>query len=150
MEKKTQNKKAEPDASRGWFATLSIRRKLVLLIMLVSSTAIVLASSGFIVYEWFTFRHRMVHDLSAIVEMIGDNCTGALSFDDPADAAEVLHSLRAKAPIEFASICRPDGTVFASWQRDESVPTNTECHGTGEGFEFADGRLFRMGADHSQ
>ncbi len=76
------NKKAEPFAKHKWFTELSIRRKLVLVIMLVSLTAIILVSGTFVAYEWFTFRHKMVGDLSTVVKVIGDNCTGALSFKD--------------------------------------------------------------------
>ena len=100
-----------------FLAKLSIKSKLVLISMLVSSAAMLLAGGALVTYEWFAFRQRMVADLSTQAEMVADNCTGALSFNDPSDAAEVLESLQAKAPIAFACLYRNDGTVFATYER---------------------------------
>jgi len=96
---------------------LSIRHKVVLIIMFVSVTTMLLAGGIFITYEWFFFRERMVNDLSAQAKMLADNSIGALSFDDSKDAEEVLRSLQAKKPIVFACIYRIDGTIFATYQR---------------------------------
>lgn len=140
-----KNKTDKISVSGRLLARLSIRRKLILIIMFISSMVIVLACSIFIFYEWYTFRQQMVSDLLTVAEMIGDNCTGALSFDDPTDAAEVLHSLRAKTPIEFACVYRKDGTVLAVYQRDRSMPIETVAAREGEGFEFHQDRLVSWG-----
>ena len=107
-------------AKQGIFARMSIRRKLVLMVMLVSIIAIILVSLSFIGYEWYTFRQRMVDDLTVLTSVIGDNCSGALSFDDPTDAQEVLRALRAKDPIEFACLYSLSGDVLTTYLRDES------------------------------
>lgn len=97
---------------------LSINRKLVLMIMLVSSAAMVLAGSTFILYQWFGFRDRMVTDLTAKAEMVAANCTGAISFNDREDAAEILRSLKPNSPIAFACVYRKDGTLLAKYERE--------------------------------
>ncbi len=90
--------------------------------MLVSSAAMLLASVAFIAYEMLSFRQRMVTDMMALATMVGDNCKGALSFDDPRDAEEVLQALRFKAPIELAVVYNNDGKIFAAYRRDKKGP----------------------------
>ena len=120
---------------------LSIKRKLVLIIMFVSSAAMLLAGGAFVTYEWFAFRQRMVDDLSTQAQMVAYNCTGALSFDDPLDAAEVLESLEAKAPIAFACLYRDDGTVFATYQRSDFDPGEALPEPQRDGYRFDKGWL---------
>jgi len=103
---------------------LTIKRKLVLIIMLVSITAVLAAGSVFVLFQWIEFRQRMVRDLSTQAAMLADNCTGALSFDDAQDAYDVLNSLKAKQPIVMACFYRKDGSLLALYRRnglDESV-----------------------------
>ncbi len=99
------------------FGRLLIKSKLISIIMFVSSTAVLLAMTAFIIYEWVSFSKHMIRDLSTHAYMIADNCTGALSFNDPNDAEEVLKSLQGKNAIAFACVFQNDGTVFASYKR---------------------------------
>ncbi|MCP5103796.1 MAG: PAS domain S-box protein [bacterium] len=103
----------------GFLDRLSIKRKLVLIIMLVSSAAILLAGGAFTTYQWIAFRHRMVHGLSVQAEMVAANCTGALSFNVPKDAVEVLDSLKARESIELACVYRNNGSLFARYRRKD-------------------------------
>lgn len=112
----------------------------MLIIMLVSIAGILLSGVSFITYEWFSFRRRMVEDLTVLAEMIADNCTGSLSFDDPKDAEEVLKSLRAKLPIELACIYREDGKVFATYHRSGLSP-NMPPGPAHDEYRFGNGRL---------
>ncbi len=141
MKNEPKSADAEAAASAGLLGGASIKRKLVLIIMLVSSSAIILSSSAFVAYEWFSFRQRMVDDLSALAEMIGDNSTGALSFDYPEDAVEVLHALRARTPIEFACVYSENGDVFATYQRDESSTVEPPPTVERDGHQFHHSRL---------
>lgn len=123
-----------------FLAKLSIKSKLVLISMLVSSAAMLLAGGALVTYEWFAFRQRMVADLSTQAEMVADNCTGALSFNDPSDAAEVLESLQAKAPIAFACLYRNNGTVFATYER-RGVKRGAAPEPQREGYRFNEDSL---------
>ncbi len=100
------------------FSKLSINHKIVLIIMLVCITAMFLTGGAFIIYEWLSIRQRMVNDLSVHAEMLADNSIGALSFDDPEDAREVLGSLSNKRTVISAVVHREDGTVFATYRRE--------------------------------
>ena len=141
MQGDRENKKNKKVSTAGIIDKLSIRHKMVLIIMLVSLTAMLLAGGAFIIYEWFSFRERMVSDLNAQAKMLADNNIGALSFDDPKDAEEVLRSLQAKKPIAFACVYRSDGTIFATYQREGFSFDNPPPEPQEDGYSFDRDRL---------
>ncbi len=123
-------------AGRSLMSQLSIRHKLVLIIMTVSAFSMMLTSGALIVYQDSSFRERMARDLETQAQMLATNCAGALLFDDPDDAEEVLASLRAKTPILVAGVYRGDKTLLASYRRTaDSVPPRAP---DGEGHRFGD------------
>lgn len=96
----------------------SIKRKLVLIIMLVSSAAMILAGGAFIAYQWFAERHRMVVDLSAYAETLAETCKWNVFYDDPRDASFFLEKVQVKESVVVARIYLPDGSTFAKFERE--------------------------------
>ena len=120
---------------------LSIKRKLILMIMAVSSVALLFASLAFITFQWFSFRQRMVSDLSTLADMLADNVTAAISFIDHKDAEKVLNSLRAKPSIVFARIDLENGPVFAQYKSDRDVFVFDEKLPRVDSYRFVKDRL---------
>ena len=102
------------------FRDLPINRKLMLIIMLTSTAALLLACTAFVIYDIKTFRDAMVDELSSLAEIVGANSTAALTFDDQGAAEEILASLRAKPHIVFACIFAADGSLFAKYHNREA------------------------------
>ncbi len=100
------------------FRDLSIRRKLTLIVMTTTCTAILLACGAFFAFDIHTLRQSRMHDLETLSEVLGSNSTAALTFNDPAAAREVLQSLSAKEHIMAAGLYRTDGAIFATYVRD--------------------------------
>src|SRR5438132_809981 len=96
---------------------LSIKRKLTLIIMLISSVAVLLACVSFISYDLIASRRAMVRDLRTQAEMIGINSTAALTFNDQQSAQEILTALAAKPQIISACIYKDDDEPFAKYLR---------------------------------
>src|ERR1700676_3057822 len=103
------------------FRDSSIRRKLTLIVMITTCTAILLACGAFFAFDIHTLRQSRMHDLETLAEVMGSNSTAALTFNDPAAAREVLQSLSAKEHILAASLYRNDGVIFAAYARDPIV-----------------------------
>ena len=99
------------------FRDLSIRRKLTVIIMITTCTAILLACGAFFAFDIHTLRQSRMHDLETLAEVLGSNSTAAVTFNDPAAAREVLQSLSAKEHIVAAALYRADGAVFATYVR---------------------------------
>ncbi len=101
---------------------LSIKRKLMLVTMLTSTLALLLASVSFVAYDLLAFRRQMSADLLTQAEVIGSNSTAALSFFDGSTATVILSGLRAKDSIVAAALYTPDGRLFAHYPSTARVP----------------------------
>lgn len=97
---------------------IPIKQKLMVIIMATTTVALVLAGIGVIVADSFLFRGYLARDLSALAQIIADNSTAALAFNDPDTAEETLAALRARPHVVSACIYRLDGTVLATYSRD--------------------------------
>ncbi|MBZ5700627.1 MAG: response regulator [Acidobacteriia bacterium] len=120
---------------------LSIRRKLMLIILLTSSVALLLAFAIFEIYDVLTFRQSMVRDLSTLAAITGSNSTAALTFYDPSAAREVLDSLRADKQIVAACIYSQKGEVFAKYRRGDAFANFEPPPPQAEGTRFGANRL---------
>jgi PAS domain S-box-containing protein len=96
----------------------SIRRKLTFAIMTTSITVLLLTGAGFISYEIITFQRWLENYISTVGEIIAQNSTSALSFNDEKTAHETLSSLSVDRHITGAALYNRDGRLFAHW------PTN--------------------------
>lgn len=94
---------------------LPIKRKLMVVILLTSSFALLLMGSALIFYERFTFRRNVERDMNVLGQIIGSNSTAALAFDDPNNAYEILSALLAETQITAAAIYDIHGKIFASF-----------------------------------
>ncbi len=114
----------------NWLRNISIKRKLVVITMLTSVTAVLLACAVLIPVEIVTFKQTLLTDLNAQAKIIASISTAALSFDDADTARDMLTELQHEPQIVGACIYR-DGDVFATYTRPgaklqfpETEPTN--------------------------
>jgi len=119
---------------------VSLGRKLTLIIMLVTGTALLLACLAVASYEVTSFREIMARDLSTLASMLGENSKAALIFGDSKAAAEVLEAVRAEPHIIVACTYRVDGTPFAKYARPGAADPPARSPQT-EGAYFLPGRL---------
>ena len=115
---------------------LSIKRKLMLITMLTSSLALLLASAGFVAYDLLAFRSQMSEDLMTQAEVIGSKSTAALAFQDADTATEILSALRAKDGIVAAALYAPEGRLFAQYRRDARVSEGVPQRPGPPGYSF--------------
>jgi signal transduction histidine kinase len=122
------------------FADLPIRRKLMLVIMATSLTALLLASLGFAIYELVTFRRSMVSDLTTLADVIGATSMAALTFQDTKATREFLGALKTRPHIVAACFYTQHGHFFVGYLRDGE---EAECPAelSQNGYRFAKGYL---------
>jgi len=94
-----------------------IKRKLISIIMVTSTVALLLACGAFTLYDMVMFRKSKTVEASLLADVIGSNSTAAISFNDPQVAQEVLTSLRAEPHAMAARIFLSDGSAFATYVR---------------------------------
>ena len=76
----------------------------MIIIMVTTASALLLAGVGFVVADSILFRSYMKRDLSALAQMAADNSTAAVQFNDPRAASETLSALRARTHLAAACI----------------------------------------------
>jgi len=122
MEKHRNHKGPRAQTVRSWFEDISIEKKLILLMMVISTVCLTIACAAFVVIEIRSFRESMVLDLGTLADVIGHNCAASLAFSDRADASETLGTLAARENVTAAWLYNAKGTVLARYHRD---PSNT-------------------------
>ncbi len=106
-------------ALASWIRELSLRHKLVVTIMATCIGALILAGTIFTAWEWTSLRRSMVLSLSMHADVLAGGCKAAITFEDPADANEVLSAAQAISSIEAACIYTKDGALFAAYSRQD-------------------------------
>lgn len=101
---------------------LSIRQKLQAIIMLTVAAALVTACSAILTFTIRVMREGVRAEAEVLAQMVGDNSTAALTFNDSRVAGELLHGLKVLPGIRGACIYSARGEVFATYQRDRSEP----------------------------
>src|SRR6266404_2930332 len=99
------------------FQDISIKRKLMLVIMLTSTTALLLAILAVATFSWRVVQRALVVDLEAVADIVGANSTAAISFHDEDAAQETLTSVKVRPEIVSAQIYDSKGNVLANYQR---------------------------------
>lgn len=95
-----------------------IKRKLMLVILLTSSFALLLMGSAVITYEFVTFRRSLAVNMGVLAQIVASNSTAPLAFQDSKSAQEILGALSAERQITAAAIYDQNGNIFARF------PTN--------------------------
>jgi len=120
---------------RDFLRNVSLRRKQTIIVMMISTTALLLACVGFVAYDLVAFRSEMAAHLWSVAEMVGNNSAAAIDFNDPRTGMEVLSALKAEPSIVAAGLERTDGTAFAQFSRN-GVPIGAPPANLNNGTRF--------------
>jgi len=127
------------------FRDLTIRRKLIAILLLTNGILLALVLSAFVLNEAATYRREVREELVALAQILGNNTSAAVAFNDRASAAETLSGLRAKPEIRSAHVVLKDGTVLASFfSRATAARQLPFLIGEGPGARLDDGKLAEL------
>jgi diguanylate cyclase (GGDEF)-like protein len=105
---------------------LSVRRKLTLIIMIISTVSLLMASVAFITSDRLYTQKNLGENLGLMADVIAANSAAALLFGDPAAASETLSFLESQHHIMAGMIFDHEGKLFASYLKpgnsDASIP----------------------------
>jgi PAS domain S-box-containing protein len=97
------------------FRDLTIRTKLTIALIGISSAAVLTACLLFYLLVMNSYRQVYRNDISNLASIIGYNCRASLSFAIPDDAEQVLKSLGNRPSIIAGHIYDVNGNLFASY-----------------------------------
>ncbi len=99
------------------FRDLSIRVKLILLMLLTASIVLAMTAGAFLTLEVRSESREVEEELSSLAEVIGFNCRAALVFGDRGAAEKTLDALKLRPHILSAWILTPAEELFARYER---------------------------------
>jgi signal transduction histidine kinase/DNA-binding response OmpR family regulator len=97
------------------FGDISIKQKLMRIVLLTCGVSLFLASISLIVNEAIMFRREMKQELMSLADIIGHNTSAAILFNDRKAADETLSGLKDKPNIIAAYIITNDATIFSRY-----------------------------------
>jgi signal transduction histidine kinase/ActR/RegA family two-component response regulator len=119
---------------------LSLKQRLQGIIMLTVVLALLLVNAAFLTVSYLHSRNSMRADLQVLAELIAENSSAALSFNDAKAARELLGSLNTQRRIVSAYLVTSDRTPFARYLRNALSGEPPPAH-PAPGGVFERGRL---------
>jgi len=119
---------------------LSIRAKILTVVMLITTIALLLASTSLLIWDYFQFRNDLERELSTQARLVLENSTAALSFQDIAAARETLETLAPNQHVRLACLYNAAGVFFTEFRTaraDRACPARSPD----AGYRFSAGRL---------
>jgi PAS domain S-box-containing protein len=120
------------------FADIPIRRKLTAILLLTSGIVLLLAGAAFFAYDNWSFRRSTLQELSMLGEIVADNSTGALAFQNQDDASEIIGALKAQRHILAAALYDENGKLFSIYPANQPHSAFPASPGA-DGFRFENG-----------
>jgi signal transduction histidine kinase len=117
-----------------------IRQKLMLIAMVTTGGALLLAGIAIIYFNYSRFQGEMARDLTSLAEIVAQNSTAAVSFNDPAAERETLSALKARPSIVSAAVYDKNGNLFAHVEPGGGMASYPNRPGRDEA-SFEDGAL---------
>jgi signal transduction histidine kinase/ActR/RegA family two-component response regulator len=118
------------------FRDLPIRRKLLLMTLASSAAALVLASSGFLVWDVAQYRIDLKEDVEAQAQIISDNSGAPLAFGDDRAAGETLAVLKLRPRVRVGCLYTTAGRLFATYLQDRTAMCPAEPNPTRFGWDL--------------
>ncbi len=123
----------------GPLANMSLGRKLTLVNMATTVAVLVLACASVLGFEFAAYRGQMDRDTAILADVVGANCTAALSFNDKAAALEALKALQANQHVNAACVYDKTGWPFAEYEphpKAEHCPRRAPAPGGASGADW--------------
>jgi signal transduction histidine kinase len=98
---------------KQWLGGKTVRYKLRFITTIAVTCAALAASTSLLVYRIFEQRADYEAETLALTQIVAENATGSVSFQDISSAESVLETLRAKPSIRSAVIDIPSRKNFA-------------------------------------
>lgn len=113
-----------------------IKHKLLVVLLLTTSLALVLMAGAVVTYEVMTFRTAITTNTNVLANVVGSMSSSSLAFQNQDDGTDVLSALSAEPQIRAAAIYDLEGHVFARFPKDApdaDIPSRPGADGSSFG-----------------
>lgn len=119
---------------------MTIKYKLLAIVMLACLMGLVLAGVAFIGWNQNMLRNRLIDNLSTRAEMVAESCKASLAFQDNKDAEKILEAIHVDTSITYGGVYDDKDHLFAAYYRNDNkvkkLPANFK-----KDFSFGGGLL---------
>ncbi len=95
--------------------------KMTLMALVTSTIAALILMGTFLVLDSRSSRAQLRARITTLADIVGENSTAALDFEDRTAAQQVLQALRAEPSLETACLYDRAGDIFAQYHRHKST-----------------------------
>ncbi|HEV7301119.1 MAG TPA: ATP-binding protein [Tepidisphaeraceae bacterium] len=95
----------------------TLRGKLVAISMTSTGVALTIACAASLLFDYQQIRRSLGNEVVLEAQIVGANCTAAISFHDAEAATATLATLAPQERVELAVIYNADGQVLATYAR---------------------------------
>ena len=104
-------------------ARRSVRGKLVAVVLLTTTLALLVSSIAFLGHDFFSYRASWAEDVATEASILSLSTAPAMAFDDRKVATQNLAALQARPSVLAAALYSPDGELYAKFVRpDQQEP----------------------------
>ncbi len=104
---------------------LRIRIKLMLIILIITTAALIVSGAIFFLYDKNVFKDQALRDMSVFAQILSENNTANLVFNGKEEAKQSLQTLFVDQYIEHAILFKKDeAKPFAVYQKDSTEKIN--------------------------
>ncbi|MFN7451390.1 MAG: response regulator [Alphaproteobacteria bacterium] len=100
---------------RRWFSNLSIRSRLIILVLGITWAAISITNLSEMGIDYVGLKRDHREHLDSLAQLIGQNIAPALDFNDAQAARETLTALAFQPDVLLACVYLTDGNLFADY-----------------------------------
>ena len=99
----------------------SVRRKVMLLVLAITVSALALSGAALVIYDLQSFERQWSADLLTQAEVLGRASAPALSFGDRRTAEKDLSVMQVRPRVLAAALYARDGKLFASYSKPDAA-----------------------------
>lgn len=125
------------------FRNISIKQKLIAIIMLTSILVLLISTGSFIISDFLGFKKKMVEEITTLADVIGANSRASLIFSDRKSGERILEALRSESQIIAGYLYSKDGTVHATYRSGDIDWDLLRSKSIGEQHDFWSDHLLR-------
>jgi two-component system, sensor histidine kinase len=118
----------------------SLRRKVTLLVLAITVSALAMSAAGLIVYDLKTYEQQSSADLMSQAEVLARAAAPALSFGDRPNAEKDLSVMQVRRKVLAAALYNRDGHLWATYTKDASRQGFPRAPGA-DGFSIDGGEI---------
>jgi PAS domain S-box-containing protein len=131
-----------PRTMRSMFGSFSsLRGKLTVVILATTAIALLTMTAALLQRDLTEYRRTLAADLTTEAEIIALLTAPAMEFDDQKVAERNLSALSAKPAVMNAALYSVDGSLYASYSRDSTMPPPPLVPQSAEGATLSGDRM---------